>query len=79
MDDFDRWADFTGDRGWSWESLFPYMFKVLRHLLSLLFTSTHWHFQMENLTAPTDHRDTSAEILSSIHGHHGPYAFSTLT
>lgn len=27
-DDFDRWAAVTGDEGWSWESLFPYMLKV---------------------------------------------------
>lgn len=27
-DDFDRWANITGDEGWSWESLQPFMRKV---------------------------------------------------
>ena len=29
-DDFDRWADVTGDGGWSWDALQPYMRKVRR-------------------------------------------------
>ena len=36
-DDYDRWARVTDDKGWSWDSLFPYMLKVnLHHILSLL-------------------------------------------
>lgn len=27
-DDWDRWASVTGDEGWSWESIQPYMLKV---------------------------------------------------
>ncbi|KAI0049156.1 GMC oxidoreductase [Auriscalpium vulgare] len=27
-DDFDRFADVTGDSGWSWGSIFPYMLKI---------------------------------------------------
>ncbi|KIK53520.1 hypothetical protein GYMLUDRAFT_265013 [Collybiopsis luxurians FD-317 M1] len=27
-DDFDRWASVTGDNGWSWDSLFPYMLEM---------------------------------------------------
>ena len=27
-DDYDRWAEVTDDKGWSWDSLFPYMLKV---------------------------------------------------
>ncbi|KAF9475360.1 pyranose dehydrogenase [Pholiota conissans] len=26
-DDYDRWAKVTGDKGWSWDSLFPYFLK----------------------------------------------------
>ena len=40
-DDYDRWARVTDDKGWSWDSLFPYMLKVnLHHILSLLFIMT---------------------------------------
>lgn len=28
MDDYNRWADVTGDPGWSWKNLLPYFFKV---------------------------------------------------
>ena len=36
-DDYDRWARVTDDKGWSWDSLFPYMLKVNlhHHILSL--------------------------------------------
>jgi choline dehydrogenase len=27
-EDFDRWAKVTGDDGWSWDNLVPYMKKV---------------------------------------------------
>jgi choline dehydrogenase-like flavoprotein len=27
-DDYDRWANVTGDAGWSWDSLYPYMLNV---------------------------------------------------
>ncbi|TFK24009.1 pyranose dehydrogenase [Coprinopsis marcescibilis] len=29
-DDYDRWAEVTGDSGWSWKRLFPYMLKIER-------------------------------------------------
>ncbi|KAI0311429.1 alcohol oxidase [Amylostereum chailletii] len=32
-DDFDRWANITGDDGWSWEKLQPFMLKVQRMTL----------------------------------------------
>ena len=27
-DDYDRWASVTGDKGWSWDSMTPYLRKV---------------------------------------------------
>jgi choline dehydrogenase-like flavoprotein len=32
-DDFARWAKVTGDNGWSWNSLLPYMLKVRMAML----------------------------------------------
>lgn len=29
-DDFDRWARTTSDERWSWDSLFPFMLKVIK-------------------------------------------------
>ncbi|XP_006461554.1 hypothetical protein AGABI2DRAFT_205343 [Agaricus bisporus var. bisporus H97] len=30
VDDYDRWARVTGDPGWSWDEMFPYLIKVER-------------------------------------------------
>lgn len=30
-DDYDRWAEVTGDSGWSWNNLLPYFLKVNTH------------------------------------------------
>ena len=27
-EEYDRWAELTGDDGWSWNALMPYYFKV---------------------------------------------------
>jgi hypothetical protein len=32
-EDFDRWAKVTGDDGWSWDNLVPYMKKVILKLV----------------------------------------------
>lgn len=32
--------------------------------------------QVESLTAPVDHRNTSDEIISSLHGHNGAYIYT---
>lgn len=29
-DDYDRWANVTGDDGWSWKKLLPFVFEVDR-------------------------------------------------
>jgi len=39
-EDYDRWADVTGDSGWSWHSLLPYFFKVRNNLLPFLIELT---------------------------------------
>lgn len=28
VDDWNRWADVTGDKGWSWPLIYPYFIKV---------------------------------------------------
>ena len=35
-DDFDRWANVTGDPGWSWNALQPYMKKVWSNLIPFI-------------------------------------------
>ena len=34
-DDYDRWADTTGDSGWGWEAMMPYMLKLENFSVSL--------------------------------------------
>lgn len=71
-DDFDRWAKVTGDEEWTWDALFPYMLKV-RTFPAVRFSvaSDLDGSQIENLTAPIDHRNTSGEVIASLHGHNG--------
>ena len=32
-DDYDKWAELTGDRRWSWKALWPYILRVRRYIL----------------------------------------------
>lgn len=38
-DDYDRWANITGDDGWKWDNLYPYMIKV-HHSVRLVLEHT---------------------------------------
>ncbi|GJJ07845.1 hypothetical protein Clacol_002050 [Clathrus columnatus] len=51
-DDFNRWADVTGDSGWSWNSILPYFLKGS---------------QNEKWTPPADHHDTTGEFNPVFH------------
>lgn len=33
-DDYDRYAKLTGDPGWSWNNILPYLRKVLRFMMT---------------------------------------------
>lgn len=35
-DDYDRWAKVTGDDGWNWKNIVPYILKA-RNLISFVF------------------------------------------
>lgn len=84
-DDYDRWANITEDGGWSWDNLFPYMIKVRNVLpsishLSLLSDAPWAHLhQMENLTTPSDHRDTTGEYDPAVHGYNGMLCCTVLS
>ena len=52
-DDYDRWANVTGDDGWGWDKLEPYMRKVCGARLS--------HVLVKSLTVP--HRLKASMLL----------------
>ncbi|KAI0629318.1 alcohol oxidase [Trametes polyzona] len=62
QDDYDKYAEITGDEGWSWDAIQPFWQKALR---------------IERLVPPTDGHDTTGEIDPSIHGHNGAINIST--
>jgi hypothetical protein len=69
MDDYDRWANVTGDDQWSWDSLFPYMTKV-----NISFLSSYiilMSLKLEQFTPSTDGHDTSDELDIPKRGHSG--------
>ena len=77
IDDYDRWAKVTGDQGWSWNSLFPYMLKVnLQFEVRRLHPdNSQYIFQMERLTPTVNKRDIAGEFNPKAHGYSGtsPY------
>ena len=51
QDDYDRWANVTGDDNWSWKKLLPFIFKVDRMTAPADQHSTTGQFN------PTVHKD----------------------
>ncbi|THH16396.1 hypothetical protein EW146_g4235 [Bondarzewia mesenterica] len=64
-DEFDRYARVTGDDGWSWDALQPYI-KKLKHTMQ-------WH---ERIVPPADGHNTTGQIDMSAHGRFGPLGVS---
>ncbi|KAF7349944.1 GMC oxidoreductase [Mycena venus] len=58
-EDFDRYASVTGDPGWSWDNLLPYIFKK-----PTLFENEKW-------TPPADHHDTRGQFNPAVHSTDG--------
>ncbi|OCH92503.1 aryl-alcohol oxidase-like protein [Obba rivulosa] len=56
-DDWNRFANFTDDIGWSWEAMLPYMKKASRS---------------EHLVPSPDRHNTSGEVIPALHGNKGP-------
>lgn len=77
-DDYDRYANFTGDAGWSWEALQPFIkgvspFSSSRVSLAL---PTYCRSQLEQVTTPSDHHNTTGQIDPGNHGYSGPVGIS---
>lgn len=67
-DDYDRWAQVTGDDGWSWDNMQEHILKVKPHsLLSGLRNLIVNVTQVDRMTAPTDHHDTTGQFDPRIH------------
>lgn len=78
-DDFDRFARVTGDDGWSWDSLQPYMLGV-GHVIILLMSPLEVAepiLKVEQLVPTSDGRDTDGELVASIHGTSGLVGISS--
>ena len=74
-DDYDRIAAVSGDSGWSWEALLPFIRKV-----SVIYAFTMLVCpicpQAERLVPSADGHDTSGQIEPSMHGTSGPLGVS---
>ncbi|KAJ7244648.1 aryl-alcohol oxidase precursor [Mycena haematopus] len=61
-EDFDRYANLTGDEGWSWNEIFPYFLKACA--------------PNEQWTPPADDHDTQGQFDPAVHGTKGPISVS---
>ena len=69
-DDYDRWAQVTGDPGWSWEKLLPYILKVRLSIVDNFFRFLT-SLQNERWSPPSDGHDTQGDFDPSVHGFGG--------
>ncbi|CAK5271523.1 unnamed protein product [Mycena citricolor] len=67
-EDFDRFATVTGDQGWSWDKLVPYMRKVSPASPTIFMDLKR--AQNENFTTPTNRSDRG-HYDPSVHGYQG--------
>lgn len=70
-EDYDRWANLTGDPGWSWHSLLPYFLKVcplgLRHKRPMLICND----QSEKWSLPADNHNVTGQYDPAFHNTEG--------
>ena len=70
-DDYDRWANVTGDKGWSWSSMLPYFLKVSGRVGHNLAPTDHT-IQLENFTNSPNVQDPSDKYIPALHNTKGP-------
>lgn len=68
--DYNKWADLTGDIGWSWNAMLPYLLKV-RFTRSILNRALTSYSQSEKWTAPADNHNTAGQYNPLFHNHLG--------
>lgn len=68
-EDYDRWANVTGDDGWSWDKLIPYMRKVVQ----VSYSVRHLIFEHKNerFSPPSDHHNTTGQFNPAVHSFDG--------
>ncbi|KAF7328430.1 Pyranose dehydrogenase [Mycena venus] len=69
-EDYDRFAHVSGDQGWSWNRLIPYMRKVGLFKTDVHVISAKNTFQNERFSPPTD-RNTTERFNPAVHGFNG--------
>ena len=68
-EEYDRWAEMTGDSGWSWAELAPYYFKVGPiNGASASHPQDFDYNQSSRLVPPVDHHDTRGQVNPAEHG-----------
>ena len=73
-DDFDRFSKVTGDPGWSWDAMFPFMLKVpsFSHNFLSFLNIRSLTIQAETFTPPVDQHNTTGQFNPHVHGSSGP-------
>lgn len=71
-DEFNKLARVSGDDGWSWKQILPYILKVNLHVLHEWQGTLLTISQTETLTPPADGHNTVGQVDARIHGKSGP-------
>ena len=70
-EDFDRFAEVTGDEGWNWDNLLPYFLKVRTSILLMTKFVHSKLFQSEKWVPPADNHNTTGEFNPKFHNTKG--------
>lgn len=65
--DWDRYANVTGDQGWSWDSLQPYILKVCKPCASFFYVINLACLQNERFGPSADGHNLTGEYDPSVH------------
>ena len=69
-EDWDRLSKITGDAGWSWNNMRPYIQKVGVSVFLVHSTEIKWS-QHEKFVPPVDGHNTTGQFIPSLHGFNG--------
>lgn len=75
-DDYNRFAAVTGDKGWSWDNIQPFLARVRLVSYRVLSEVQSVYFQNERFEPPADRHNTSGQFNPLVHSFSGVNAVS---
>lgn len=70
-EDWDRMARVTGDSGWTWDNIQPYIRKVNGASLHFSLSDSPKKLKNERFVPPADHHNTTGQFDPKVHSFYG--------